>query len=426
LTPLESKPLTRAGAAEPDWVAARRAEAAERYGSLSMPTPREELWKYVDLGFAIDDFAAAEAPGAPLPMGDDGPSLTEMAGRATVVDGFTTDAEADGPVTVASLATAVVDHAAVLRPVLGTGTPLAIDKFAAAHHAFMRDGVLVHVPERTDAGAPVLVDVQAVTEGTVSFPHLTVVLEPSSTVSLVVLYRSAPGTSALAVPHLEAWVGDNARLRLTVIQEWGYGTHAVAEARVVVGRDGSAALGEAGLGGRLSRLRLAVDLEGAGSSAQVLGAYFGEEQQVLDYRYTMHHAGTNTSSDMFLKGAVEDEALSVFTGMIRIDETAQRTDAFQTNRNLILSDGASAQSVPNLEILANDVRCGHGSTMGPLDDDQRYYLMSRGLDRERADRLQVRGFFEQALQRFPEPAAVDPVRRSINRKYVAAQREGRV
>ena len=112
--------------------------------------------------------------------------------------------------------------------------------------------------------------------------------------------------------------------------------------------------------------------------------------------------------------------------MIRIDETAQRTDAFQTNRNLILSDGAAAQSVPNLEILANDVRCGHGSTVGPLDDEQRYYLMSRGLDRKRSDRLQVRGFFEQVLSRFPEASIAAPVREAINAKYVAAQREGRV
>ena len=113
-------------------------------------------------------------------------------------------------------------------------------------------------------------------------------------------------------------------------------------------------------------------------------------------------------------------------GMIRIDESAQRTDAFQTNRNLILSEGAAAQSVPNLEILANDVRCGHGSTVGPLDEEQRYYLMSRGLDAERADRLQVRGFFQEALNRFPHPELAAPLGARINAKFVEAQEEGRV
>ena len=112
--------------------------------------------------------------------------------------------------------------------------------------------------------------------------------------------------------------------------------------------------------------------------------------------------------------------------MIRIEEGAQRTNAFQTNRNLILSEGATAQSVPNLEILANDVKCGHGSTVGPLDEEQRYYLMSRGLDRPRSERLQVRGFFEQALAKFPEQSVVGPIRGWMNHKFVAAQEEGRV
>ena len=147
---------------------------------------------------------------------------------------------------------------------------------------------------------------------------------------------------------------------------------------------------------------------------------------MLDYRYFMRHVGENTNSDMFLKGGVEDEALSIFTGMIRIEESAQRTNAFQTNRNLLLSDDAAAQSVPNLEILANDVKCGHASTVGPLDDEQRYYLMSRGLHRDRADRLQVRGFFEEALARFPEQSVVGPIRDRINAKYADAQREGRL
>ena len=167
-------------------------------------------------------------------------------------------------------------------------------------------------------------------------------------------------------------------------------------------------------------------MQGTGSVADVVGAYFGEEQQTLDYRYFMRHIGTNTRSDMFLKGAVEDEARSVFTGMIRIEETGQKTEAFQTNRNLILSDGASAQSVPNLEILANDVKCGHGSTVGPLDANQRYYLMTRGLGPARADRLQVHGFFEEALVKLPEPEIAGPVRDWINDKFVAAQDAGRV
>ena len=129
---------------------------------------------------------------------------------------------------------------------------------------------------------------------------------------------------------------------------------------------------------------------------------------------------------MLLKGAVEDAARSVFTGLIRVEDEAQKTEAFQTNRNLILSEGAAALSVPNLEILANDVRCGHGSTVGPLDREQRYYLMSRGLTPERADRLQVHGFFEQVLRKVSSRELRAPVRDWINAKYAAAQDKGRL
>ncbi|NQV07272.1 SufD family Fe-S cluster assembly protein, partial [bacterium] len=170
-------------------------------------------------------------------------------------------------------------------------------------------------------------------------------------------------------------------------------------------------------GGRSARLHITFDLLGQGSDAQLLGLYFGDGDQVHDYRGFVNHAAVNTTSDMFLKGAVGDEAKSVFTGLIRIEPEGQKARAYQTNRNLVLSDGAEAHSVPNLEILANDVRCGHASTVGPLDEEQRYYLMSRGLDGRRADRLQVKGFFEEVLARYPVPTLEPPLRTAVMAKY---------
>ncbi len=178
-------------------------------------------------------------------------------------------------------------------------------------------------------------------------------------------------------------------------------------------------MAEAGLGGRFSRLHLITDLAGRGADARITGAYFGDADQTLDYRYFMNHQGPNTTSEMFLKGAVAGSARSVFTGLIRIEPDGQGTNAHQTNRNLVLSDDAEAHSVPNLEILANDVRCGHGSAVGPLDEEQRYYLMSRGLPESRADRLQVLGFFEEALQRFPVQEIEPLLRAGAMRKYDA-------
>jgi Fe-S cluster assembly protein SufD len=272
----------------------------------------------------------------------------------------------------------------------------------------------------------IYLEIQATKPGSTSFPRIVIAVDEGGEASIVVHLRSRQEDDLIVVPQIAAALGDNANLSVTVVQNWGYATQAIGNANAVVGRDAALRFAEIGLGGKLARLHLDVRMEGRGSSANIVGAYFGDKDQTLDYRYFMRHIGTNTRSDMFLKGAVEDEARSVFTGMIRIEESGQKTEAFQTNRNLILSDGASAQSVPNLEILANDVRCGHGSTVGPLDAGQRYYLMSRGIGEQRADRLQVHGFFEEALLKLPQPEIAGPVREWINNKFVAAQVAGRV
>lgn len=425
---LDSQAAAVIGATDPGWLAERRAMALDYYDKLAMPSPTEEVWRYVDLDISIDDYRLADAPGDAHELGTGiAAALGETAGSILLVDGQVSDVRAGADDAVfGSLKTFVADSPDALEPYVGGGVPVDVDKFAAAHHAFSGDGAVLIVPAGTAIPEPYFIDVQAATSGAVSFPHITLVTERSSEASVVIRYRSDNAVNALVVPHLEMFVGDNSNLKVTIVQHWGEASVAIAHVRATVGRDATVHLGEAGLGGSLSRLQLEIALAGNGSAANVVGAYFGDNEQTLDYRYTMHHQGVNTNSDMFLKGAVQDEALSVFTGMIRIDEDAQKTNAFQTNRNLILSDGASAQSVPNLEILANDVRCGHGSTMGPLDEEQRYYLMSRGLDEPRAKRLLVHGFFNEALAKFPEPAIADVVTTWIDAKYRTAQEAGRV
>ncbi len=425
---LDSQASAAAGASEPSWLAARRTTALKYYEKLEMPSPIEEVWRYIDLDFAIDDFAIADGPGEAHELGTGiAAALSDTAGSVLIVDGHVSASHAGSSGAVfGPLRSLLADEPDLLQGYLGTGIAADLNKFSAAHYAFGGEGVALVVPAGTAVEKPYFIDVQAATSGTVSFPQITLAAEKSSEASVVIRYRSDDDVDALVVPHLELFVADNANLKVTVVQHWGRGTRSIAHAKVVVGRDANVHLGEAGLGASLSRLQLIVDLEGDGSSANIVGAYFGDETQTMDYRYTMHHEGVNTDSDMFLKGAVQDNALSIFTGMIRIEEDAQKTNAYQTNRNLILSDGASAQSVPNLEILANDVRCGHGSTMGPLDEEQHYYLMSRGLDEARANRLLIHGFFNEALAKFPEPAIADVVTSWIDAKYRTAQDAGRV
>ncbi len=392
------------GTDDPAWLVARRSDASERLDELAMPSEREEIWRYLDLDFDPTFDSAPSQPGTAA-----GPDelIEAWTGKmVSVVDGFVTDT---GVSTVTS-ASEPTDE--------GVGT----DLFATAYDALAPGAVLIdgdHLAEK------VFVDVQT-TDAATTFPGIHVEVPPGSEASVVVRFRSATDVPAVVVPRLTANVGDNARLALTVIQDWNYQTRAMGRAVVNLGRDSGLTLSEVGLGAKIGRLHLDVNYIGQGSWAKIYGVYFGEDDQTLDYRYFMNHIGTNTRSDMFLKGAVEDDALSVFTGMIRIETTGVKTEAFQTNRNLILSSGASAQSVPNLEILANDVKCGHGSSVGPLDEDQRYYLMSRGLTPDVADRLQVRGFFEESISQIPHGDLRPWIRERINTKYITAQEEGRV
>ena len=410
MTPLKSSTLLRASG-ESDAALKTRQDALARLEDFAMPSGREELWRYVDLDFDLNEFDVAPAPDSSVEISP----ASDAAGTAMVVDGAVLAAESTDP------------NVAIDRALGSFESLIAADQdiFTATHAAYGAERVDIVFADGKAVEAPVIIDVWT-TSAAASFPAVRIRVGDGAEATVAIRLRSADDLTALVVPHVEGSVGDNANLTVVVDQGWGRATRSIGQMVFEVGRDSSITTAEAGLGASLARWQLDIKLAGQGSNARVLGAYFGDEDQVLDYRYVMHHAAPNTHSEMFLKGAVEDEAGSVFTGMIRIDEIAQRTDAFQTNRNLILSEGASAQSVPNLEILANDVKCGHASTVGQLDPEQRYYLMSRGLDKPSADRLQVRGFFEEALSRFPVPAIVEPLRDRFNEKFLRAQEEGRL
>jgi len=394
---------TLPGANDAAWMATRRTAAREALPSLSMPSPVEEIWRYLDLDF---DPAFSSAPSGPGHGETDEIVETWHGTVVSIVDGFCVT---DGVTTIAE------------RPdEIETVTDQ--DLFSTAFAAYSPGAVYIGADLLTQ---PVFVDVVATGEAS-TFPGVHIDVPRGGDATVVVRQRSTSEAGSTVVPTVTASVGDNARLTMSIIQDWNYATRAVGRCVIRLHRDASLTFSEVGLGAKLGRLHLDVDFIGNGSHGKIYGAYFGEHDQVLDYRYFMNHIGTNTRADMFLKGAVADRALSVFTGMIRIEETGQRTESFQTNRNLILSDGAKAQSVPNLEILNNDVKCGHGSSVGPLDQDQRYYLMSRGLTPKSADRLQVHGFFEDVVAQIPDDHVAQWARERINSKYVTAQQEGRV
>lgn len=404
---------------------ARRRRGSEVFDALPTPTEKLEHWRYVDLGFDPEALTSPSDPAEPLTEGSFLAAIGERTATATIVDGRVVGVTGATQGLVVSRFDDVPDGDDGLAAALAAGMDPERDRLSAASLARAADGIHLAVGRAVDVSTPVVIDVQAVTTEVVTYPHITVHVADLARLALIVTYRSPDGFRAV-VPRLDIAVGDGATLALTTVQTWGPATRATAYERIVLGRDTSARVGEVGLGGALGRLDLRVDLEGDGSSADIDGLSFGDGDQTLDYRVVMRHVGRNTSSNVFLKGAVEDRASSVFTGLLRIEEDATRTSAFETNRNLVLSDDARAQSVPNLEILCDDVVCGHGSSVGQLEEEPLYYLMSRGLPRDRAERLLVHGFFEEILDRLPSPQVVAPVRDAVNTKFVEAQESGRL
>jgi Fe-S cluster assembly protein SufD len=383
----------------------RRAAFAD-FERLPLPTSADEGWRYVDLEGDFTDLDLPLVAGSPLEPDPFTSSLAASEG-AVVVDGHGVAARGE--------------YVSTAGEPLGLVSP-QVDKFAAAHQAFATGGAAVRIPSGASTTAPILIEVQAVTDRTVSFPQVSVSLGDNAEAELVILYRSRPEVEATVNPRVEIEVGDGGRLRLLTVQEFGLATTAVIHQSLRLGRDASFRMGEVGLGGSIARLDLRVDLDGQGSSSDVVGLFFGHRQQVLDYRMTITHRGRNTTSDVLLKGAVEDQAQSIFAGLVRIEKGAIRSSSFETNRNLVLSPEAKAHSVPNLEILCDDVMCGHGSSVGPLEEEHLYYLQSRGLSTPRAERLLVRGFFRAVIDRLPVHGLDAEVARVLERRFLEWQR----
>ena len=218
------------------------------------------------------------------------------------------------------------------------------------------------------------------------------------------------------VSAVELIVGDAARVGYLSVQEHGSKTWSLATQQARVGTDGSLRSAAIALGGDYARLRSESVLAGRGAESNLLAVYFGDGDQMLDFRTLQDHAASHTQSNLLFKGAVEDRARSVYSGLIRIREDAARAEAYQTNRNLVLTEGAAAESIPNLEILNNDVKCSHASTVGSIDEDQLYYLESRGVPPEEAERLIVLGFFDEVIDQLPVPAVAAELRLQVAAK----------
>jgi Fe-S cluster assembly protein SufD len=399
----------------------RRAAAFERFAAAELPTEAEEVWRYSRISeLDLADFApmgedvpvsSSEVPEPLRPLLD---AVGERAGLVLVVDGRIVTVELDEGlaakgVTVGSLAD-LPGGDAVLGTVSGPN-----DVFGNLHAAFVRDPVVVHVPAGVAVERPIVVLQWIATDGAAVFPRTIVVAEEASEVTVVDLVASAD-VRALVVPTWELDAQHAANLRYLNVQELGPRVWQIGYQASRVARDATLQSAMVALGGDYARVRADAKLTGEGGTSHLLAVYFGDGEQMHDFRTMQDHDAPKTTSDLLFKGAVADAARSVYTGLIRVKHGAAGTRAFQTNRNLVLSEGASANSVPNLEIEENDVSCSHASAVGPIDEEQRYYLEARGVPTDVAERLIVLGFFDDVLERVPVPGLRRPLRDAVEAK----------
>jgi Fe-S cluster assembly protein SufD len=313
------------------------------------------------------------------------------------------------------------------------------DSFELLHFALLTDAVSVEVDAGVVLADPVVIvhviDPVGGTGGKspVLVPHTVVSLAEGSEASVVELFVTPAGDavaagdsgpSALVLPIAELQVADAAHLAYTGMQALPDSFWEIASQVSTIGRDASLRSFSAGLGGGYARLRSDSRLLGQNGHASLCAAYLGTGRQVLDFRTLQSHEAPRTESDLLFKGAVADTARSVYTGMIRILHGAVKSNAFQTNQNLVLSEGAHADSVPNLDIHENDVKCSHASTVGPIDEDQRYYLESRGVEPTEAERLIVFGFFSDLASRAPVAGITRWIERLVSAKLSTGSRLG--
>jgi Fe-S cluster assembly protein SufD len=412
---------------EPDWLERWRLAAWESYEGAALPDRVTHLWRYSEPEkFLIDKVEPA------VPDGGEGRSVDpsaavalsdKFAGGDDQLAGLLVYQDAQPPtyaldqrwrdagVILCDLASAVREHPELVQEHLGAQAAADSDKFASLNAALFSGGVFLYVPKGVEISAPIHALYQSGSDLTAVFPRTLVVLEEGAVAVLIDEYGSAPdtagnGASPRVIAHAvtEGSVGKNAQLQYVNVQNWGTRTRSHYTQKIHVDRDGQAVSVGVALGGLYNKADIRTELRGANAYSEMIGVLFGDRKQHFDNHTEHIHRHGNTYSDLDFKVVLEDEARSAYTGQIHIDLEARDSEAYQENRNLLLDKTCRAESIPELEILNEDVRCTHGATVGPIDEEQVYYLMTRGLPRHEAERAIVEGFFAPVLDRIDDEA----------------------
>jgi Fe-S cluster assembly protein SufD len=422
---------------EPDWLREQRLRAHGAFADAPMPSTREEEWRYTDIGsilrfesLRLSDEHSPVSGLAELPAGLR--ALIDAAGvssaRLVQVDASVVHRElpadlAAAGVILTSLDQAVREHPELVREFLGRAVNEEDGKFAALNTANWTGGTFLYVPKDVRVEVPMRSFRWIEGGGSSLFGRTLIVAGPNSEVSVVDELGSADfAEQTLSNGAAEIFAAEGARVTYVSLQRWGRGVVHLATDRLLAGRDARITTLYTTLGSDVTRADVRCRLQAPGAHVDMLGLYLAEGTQHFDHETLQDHISPHASSNLLFKGALNDEARSVFRGLIRVHPKAQRTDAYQTNRNLILSDKARADSLPNLEIGADDVRCSHAATVGQLDEEEIFYLLSRGIPRNEAMRLVIFGFFGEVLEQLELDEVRGELVRAIERKLFGERR----
>lgn len=421
---------------EPEWVLLQRLAAWDTYERLPMPSRQDEEWRRTDLRRlkldrftmstngngkvdSIDALAGGAGGEHQLQFG----AKDQRAGISVARDSSTVFFEADPSlaeqgVIFTDLDTAVREHEDLVKKHFMTqAVPVEFGKFEALHGAMWQTGTFLYVPKGVRVTLPFRSFAISQEPGSALFTHSLVVLEEGAEAFFVDAFQSetqeeAAFTSAI----VELILADDAKLRYVQVQDWGRHIWNFMTQRAILGNDSELKSLEVTLGSKFTKNSIGSHLRGENALAEMLGIFFGDQNQFFDHHTWQLHESPYATSDLEFKGALKEGARSVYSGLIKVEEGAQRTDAYQQNRNLILDRTSRADSIPNLEISANDVRCTHGATVSQVEEEHLFYLQARGIPRAEAQKLIVEGFFRPVIDRIPVEEIQDFLQNAIARK----------
>jgi Fe-S cluster assembly protein SufD len=401
-----------------------RAQALEEWRALPVPSQQTEEWRYTDLeGFDVDAFVSFAQGGGPEAIDRHGVlgsagvvgerSGLQVQRNSEVISTRLAEGLEERGVVFCDLDVAAERHPDLVEKHLHQLVDTGRTTFTALHAAFRSGGTFVYVPPGVELTAPLQTLTYLDADGAAVFPHTLLIADEDTEVTFIDRYAS-PALRGFSDAIVEIFAGAGSRVRYVNLQDYGDGVTHLAVQRMRLSRDADVKSLGVAFGGSLARTEVESVLAEDGATSELLGVYFGDGLQHIDHRSIQDHIGSRTSSDLLYKGAMRDTSNAIYTGTVIIEQGAHRCDAYQTNRNILLSDHAKAHSVPNLEILTNDpTRCGHAASVGPVSEDEIFYLQSRGIPQDEATRLIVRGFFAEVLDRIDIPEVRDSVEAAI-------------